>query len=165
MNSSRAWLLSLAALSALGAGVAVVDRYLVYSEVRRQLAERLAEVQTAWTMQSTPPELVAATKGHAQGQDLKALVQREISRHGIPVIYLNDSERELGKDVKERNVVTRALNVPHAKLVAFLGALEAQGAGAKVKELRLKPAKEQSGVYEEAESVLTYRWVVKGAPR
>ncbi len=87
---------------------------------------------------------------------LKSLVQEVAQKEGITVAFLSESERELGKGRREKQVLARVVQADHGKFVPFLARLEAEGGGAKVKEIHLKPSRTTTGVYEEAEIVLCH---------
>jgi len=148
--SARTW--NLTVLLALGAGAfAALERYSAYAPVQAQAELRQVQTEEAQRIGVAYPDAFGA---QAVPMPLKSTVQAAVARHGVSVTFLAESEKDLGKGLRERNVIARLVNVPQAKLVAFLADMEAQG-GARVKELQLKPAKDRSGSYEEAEAVVS----------
>ena len=132
---------ALSAWSALARGRERDQAVRALSEARRLLASRARDRSGA-----------GAQAGSEVG--LKALVESESASSGLALGFLSEAEKEAGKGRRERQVSARLLRTPHEKLVRFLAALEAKGAGAVVKELHLRPSKEDSGTYEDVE--LTY---------
>lgn len=158
MNAARKvpWVLLLAALAVTG--YAALDRYLAWQEAKVAADRQIEDLQAAHTAFARHPGAFGQGTDDPGARNLKALVQGAVARASVPVVFLSESERELGKGVVERSVTARAVNVAHGPWVRFLADLEA-GGSATVKELRLKPAQRQSGVYEEAETVVSMRWV------
>jgi len=137
-----------------------VFEYVSYTEARDSFNDRMERLQDAQAMASKHSQIFRTGTATVR-KDLKGLVQEVGAKNGISIIYLNETERDAGDMVRERNVVARAVNVPHAKLVTFLADLESRGNGARIKEIRLKPALDKSDVYQEAESVLAVRSVIE----
>lgn len=165
MKSTAGTFTSVAVASLLvSAVVFAVTRYFAYQESQETFTECLTNLQDAHGMAARHKDLFEANKLNAGRNDLKAIVQESGARNGVPLIYLNETERDSGDKVRERNVTARAVNVPHSKLVTFLVDLETRGGGARIKEIRLKPSADKAGVYQEAESVLAIRTVVETAP-
>lgn len=129
-----------------------VERYTAYLPVSAEAGLRQVQLEEAQRMATAYPD---AFGNRAEEVNLKATVQAAVARQGISVTYLSESEKDLGKNLREYSVLTRAVNVPHAKLVTFLAELEAKGGGAHIKEIHLKPSKSHSEVYEEAETVVS----------
>ncbi|MBI3828865.1 MAG: hypothetical protein HY291_05080 [Planctomycetes bacterium] len=152
MSRPRA-LPALSFILVLAAALFAVERYSVYAPLRAELTLRGAQIDEARRIAAAYPEAFGPKAASAAPANLKEIVQAAAARRSIPVTYLNESEKDLSKDVLETSVAARAVNVPHANLVAFLGDLESRGGGARIKEIRLKPAKEKSGQYDEAEIV------------
>lgn len=132
-----------------------VDRYLAFDQRRSEFTNRTAELQEAKTIYRQAPESFGGAVGPAEDRPLKPLVQAASNQNRIRLNYLSETEKELGKGVRERSVIARTTNVPHAALVAFLAEVEAKGGGARIKEIRLKPSPTQSGVYQDAECVVS----------
>lgn len=143
----------------IGAGIFAFERFMALDEARAAHALRMEELDEARHLVHSHPEAFGVNSAASAKTDLKGLVQQSSSRNGVVLMYLSETERDAGEKIKERNVVARAVNVPHAKLVAFLADLENRGGGARIKEIRLKPALDRSDVYQEAETVLALRWV------
>lgn len=137
----------------LAAALFAVERYSAYAPLRAERTLRAAQLDEARRIAAANPEPFGSKAASAPSAGLKEMVQAAAARHNIPVTYLNESEKDLAKGVRETAVAARAANVPHASLVAFLGDLEARGGGARIKEIRIKPAKDRGGQYEEAEIV------------
>ena len=155
----RAWAIIICLLCA-GSLALALDRYAAYAQGSSRLDATLESLAASRALRETHPLVFSTSQAAGSGKDrLKALVQDCGAKQGLGIAYLSEAEREVGKGAMERQVVCRAVGVPHDKLVKFLASLEAQGEGAKIKEIRLKPAKEKSGIYEEAEAVVAVRWL------
>ena len=148
----------LVALALIGAATFALDRYFALDAARSSLGEQMLQLERACQLARTHPQSLGTTANGAK-TDLKALVQQSSARQGIVLTHLSETEHEAGEKVKERTISARAANVPHTAMVAFLADLESRGGGARVKEIRLKPAVDNGGMYQEAESVLAVRWV------
>jgi hypothetical protein len=159
---SRSFLSVIVFAACIGAGGFAFNRYMAMDEAQSSHTSRLEDLDEARHLFQSRPEAFGVNAGTAAKSDLKGLVQQSSSRNGVVLMYLTETERDAGEKIKERNVVARAVNVPHAKLVAFLADLENRGGGARVKEIRLKPALDHSDVYQEAEAVLALRWINDG---
>jgi hypothetical protein len=149
----------------IAAGAFAFNRFMALEEAQAANALRMDELEEARHLVQSHPEAFGVNASAVAKSDLKGLVQQSSSRNGVVLMYLTETERDAGEKIKERNVVARAVNVPHAKLVAFLADLEKQGNGARIKEIRLKPATDRSDVYQEAETVLALRWVTESEPK
>ncbi|MCK6498651.1 MAG: hypothetical protein L6Q38_04135 [Nitrospira sp.] len=141
-------------LAAVSAAAFAVDRYLAFAKGEAELEERIAALQDAKEIYQQASGAFGAATAPTEDLPLKPLVQKAGAEAKVRLNYLSETEKDLGKGVHERSVVARTSDVPHATLVAFLAALEARGDGARIKELRLKPSKTQSGIYQDAECVL-----------
>lgn len=157
MNATQTGLRLLLLIALAGAGYAALDRYLAWQEVKVAADRQLEDLQAAQSAFARHPGAFAPGTDDPGARNLKALVQGAVARNNVPVVFLSESERELGRGVVERDVTARAVNVAHGPWVRFLADLEANGK-ATVKELRMKPAPRQNGVYEEAETVVSLRW-------
>ena len=135
-----------------------IDRYVFMTSAKAALAEKQEGLAKAKQLYSANPHLFGTSD--KSKIELKVLVQEASARTGVSLSFLTETEKEIGDGIKEKNVQCRAVNVPQAKLVSFLADLESRSGGARIKELRLKPAAEQSDVFQEAESVLAVRYVI-----
>jgi len=144
-------------VSVLVAVAFAADRYLAYRAAREERDASVAQLETALGLLKAHAEDfdANATKGKRVG--LKTLVQESGARSGVTLVYVTESEKEAGKGLRERSVTARMGAVRQEKLVAFLSDVEDRGGGAKVRELRLKPDKAQSGLYQAAECVVSLR--------
>ena len=137
------------------------SRYATYDAAQSQLEESRALLQEAQTLATNHPEAYGSNASRGAKLDLKQLVQESGAKNGISILYLSETERDAGESVRERNVLTRAVNVPHPQLIAFMADLEARGGGARIKEIRIKPKGDKADTYQEAEIVLAVRWLVE----
>jgi hypothetical protein len=160
----RAFHSMLPAIVAAGVAAALafaINRYVEMESLRSDLLESKEELAEAQHMVSAHPEAFDVDANSASKADLKALVQKSAARIGVPIAYLNETERDAGEKVRERDVYARAINVSHTSLIAFLADLEANGGGARIKEIHVKIAPDRSDMYLEAESILAIRWLVE----
>ena len=134
------------------------DRYLALATAQDGLSARMAELTEARQVVQANRDAFDGGVGVAGG-DLKSLVQQAGVRGGVRIAYLAEDDREVDPGIRDRNVIVRATNVPHGQWVRFLAELQGIGGG-RVKEIRVKPSKDQNGAYQEAEAVLTVRRVV-----
>jgi hypothetical protein len=136
-----------------------IERYGSMGEARAASTTAMEQVSKAQEMAWEHPEAYGVNANQGAKTDLKRMVQEAGARNGVSLLYLSETERDAGDSVRERNVMSRLVNVPHAKLVAFLADLESKGGGARIKEIRIKPALDRSDVYQEAEAILAIRWL------
>lgn len=115
----------------------------------------LRKLREARTLALRHPSVFRADTSLFGEVPLKALVQNTARKHGLRIAFLSEMEREAGKGVRERLVSARFSGSPHSKFVLFLLDLEKEGAGAKVKELHLRPSKDTSDVYQDGEIVFS----------
>ena len=164
---TKALLLPLLVVACLiGVSIFTVSRYAEYDAAQSQLEESRALIQEAQSLASNHPDAYGANASGGTKLDLKQLVQESAAGNGISILYLSETERDAGESIRERNVLTRAVNVPHQQLIAFMAELEARGGGARIKEIRIKPKGDKTDTYQEAEIVLAVRWLVeKPAPK
>jgi len=153
MNNSRlsSWTLIGMVLSA---GWFAADRGFSAFVRERERDQSLSKLIEARTLVTRHPEIFKED-GMRQGgnQPLKPLLQESGTKHGLLVGFLSESEKEAGKGKRESQVSARLIRTPHEKLVRFLADLETRGSGALVKEIHLRPSKEVSDTYEDAEIV------------
>lgn len=136
-----------------------VDRFLTFQQMRTELDSRTEELAETGRLIQAHSDVLGAKRTSASAA-LKSLVQQAGARNGIVLNNLGENERDIGEKLREHNVFSRMSNVPHTRLVAFLAELEAQGDGAKIKELRIMPDPIHSDNYKEVESTLSIRWSV-----
>jgi hypothetical protein len=136
------------------------ERYLKMAEAQEALDASILGLTEAQALSARHPEVFGAA-GDSQQVSLKPLVQETGARHGIALAFLTETEKESGDGIRERSVLCRAVNVEQGKLIKFLFDLEKNGQGARLRELRLKPAPERSDMFQEAEGVLTIRSLSK----
>jgi len=147
----------------VAAGAFAFHRYDTFRGIRRTRELVEAELEAAVHLARQQPRSFgreAPTIANPAG--LKTLAENLASRRSVTIGYLSESERELEKGHSERQVVIRVINVPHASLVRFLSELEEQGAGAKVKEIHLRPSRDLPETYEESEVVLSKVYTIAG---
>jgi hypothetical protein len=155
-SPSRGPVLFVVAIVLVAAAFAV-DRYLAYRAAREERDASVEQLGAALGMLKGHPEDFGNRAGSARRVGLKTLVQESGARSGVTLVYVTESEKEAGKGLRERSVTARMGAVRQEKLVAFLSDVEERGGGAKVRELRLKPDKAQSGLYQAAECVVSLR--------
>lgn len=155
MKSGGTLLAAVVALGLAGAGGYSVDRYLALDNLRAEHTLRVESLNEAAGLMERHTE---AFEQRSAPADLKTVVQQASARNKIALSHLSEVEREAGEKTRERNVYARLVDVPHAKLVAFLADLELNGRGARIKDIRLVPDASRSDYYKEAESTLCVRW-------
>lgn len=136
-----------------------VDRFAALDDARTASTLAQEQLASAQEMAHRHPEAFGLNANRGSSVDLKRLVQDSSARNGVSLLYLNETERDAGESIRERNVLARLVNVPHDKLVTLLADLETNGGGARIKEIRIKPSPARSDIYQEAEAVLTIRWI------
>jgi hypothetical protein len=141
-------------ISPVGAGWFALRSALAENEARSSRDLALEELRGARALASR--HIVGAGMPVSGPLVLKTFLQEMAQKQGIAVAFLSESERDLGKGRHERQVLARMVQADHARLVPFLGGLEAHGGGARLKELHLRPSKSDSAVYEEVEIVLSH---------
>lgn len=157
---------SLVVICLVGVSVFTGSRYAEFDAARAQLEESRELLQEARGLANNHPEAYGPNASGGTKLDLKQLVQESGAKNGISILYLSETERDAGESVRERNVLTRTVNVPHSQLIAFMADLEARGGGARIKEIRIKPKGDKADTYQEAEIVLAVRWLLeKPAPK
>ena len=154
MKSSRvlSWTLLVALLASAGF---LVDGALAANARLRTRDAALRKLREARALALRHPTVFRGESAPSQDVPLKALVQKSARKHGLRIAFLSEAEREAGKGVRERQVSVRFTGSPHSKFVLFLLELEEEGAGAKVKELHLRPSKDTSDVYQDGEIVFS----------
>lgn len=155
MKTSAAFWPTMLLLGVASSAFFAADRYLVQKELQGQLSDQYTQVQDSQNLAARHPKVFSQQQ--SQVSDLKTIVQSAGAKHGVAVVYLNETARESGDKMNERNVVVRAVNVAHPNFVRFLAEIEQLGRGAKLKDLRIKPSEERTNVYQEAEAILALR--------
>jgi len=153
---SPVFVLTFAAAALIATGGFALNRYAAARNARgaRESAQRDLEKAVkiaAEHPRSFGPEAVPAQTGAA----LKSLAQGLATSRGVTIGYLTENDREADKGRRERQVMIRLVSPGHQNLVLFLQDLESRGGGAKVKELHLRPSKDVTDAYEEAEVILS----------
>jgi hypothetical protein len=127
---------------------------------RDRFVARLSEAQA---LLARHPDIFRGGAGAPAGDlPLKTVLQDASTKHGLQLGFLSEADKEAGKGRREKQVSARLVRAPHEKIVPFLADLEALGAGSVVKELHLRPSKEQSDLYEEAEVVFSRAYTAPG---
>ena len=143
-------------LSFLGGGWFASEELLAARARLRERDQAIHSLSEAQILFARHPELFRGSGGLI-GSDvaLKTLLQESSTQHGLQLGFLTEADKEAGKGKRENQVSARLVRTPHAKLVPFLADLEARGAGAVIKELHLRPSKDVSRTYEDAEVVFS----------
>jgi hypothetical protein len=144
----------LAGLIALLAGGAAAERAAARHAARaaREAAHR--ELEDALLLARRHPQAFGFRAAAPGESSLKSAAQEAAARRGLVIGALSESEREIDAGRRERQVLVRLLDAPHAELVRYLADLEGAPGGARVKELHLRPSESRGGAYEEAEVVM-----------
>ena len=152
-TSGIAFVLSL--LVVLASGGFATDRFLVSRLVRQNRESAQRDLERAVFLISQHPGAFG-WKGERQDEgSLKTVAQESAARQGVTIGYLSENERDTEKGRRERQVIIRLANAPHPNLIHFLQELEHRGTGAWIKEIHVRPSRENSDSYEEAEIVLS----------
>jgi hypothetical protein len=150
MNRPRltSWTVILGLLGALwfGADAALGARLALRERDRSE-----EKVREAYQLGTRHSDLFSGALHSSGDVPMKTLVQEAATKEGIQIAFLTESDKDMGKGKKEKQISARFVRSPHAKLVSFFADIEARGGRAKVKELHLRPSKEQTDAYEEAE--------------
>lgn len=157
MSRGIAPVLVLALLAA--ASAFALNRYAEFDAARGDYSDAQDLLQEAERLAHSHPEAYGVNAKGGAKLDLKQLVQESGAKNGISLLYLSESERDAGESIRERNILSRIVNVSHPQLVSFMADLEARGGGARIKEIRIKPKADKADVYQEAEVVLAVRWL------
>lgn len=131
-----------------------LKKYLDFAAARAELTEKIGRLEDANAVY-LQNSLIFSNSVRPAAPELKLLVQSSSTRNGVLLSYLTEMDKDVGEKVREHNVICRAINVSQPKLVKFLAELEAQGGGAKIKELRLKPAADRFDCYQEVDVVIS----------
>ncbi len=145
--------LALAGTALAVAAAFAVERGLALQSAREARMAAYREIEDALRLAARH----SAAFGHrfqAAQVPLKSLAQEAAARRGLLIGALSESERELDRGRRERQVLVRVVDAPHELLVRFLDDLESGSAGATVKELHLRPSETRNAAYEEAEILL-----------
>ncbi|HEX7900580.1 MAG TPA: hypothetical protein VF950_22635 [Planctomycetota bacterium] len=153
MRKTAVYLSTSCLLLVAGAGFAI-ERGLAHSTTRAARSAAVTELAEALKLAAKHPGAFGAA-GLAPGESaLKALAQDMATQRGLSIGFLSESEREAERGRQERQVIVRLVHPAHGSLVRFLGDLEAQGGGAKIKEIHVRPSTTRADHYEEAEVVV-----------
>jgi hypothetical protein len=143
-------------LSLLGGGWFATEEWLAAETRLRERDLAISTLSEARMLFARHPELFQGSGGFFGSEvALKALLQESSTQHGLQLGFLSEADKEAGKGKRERQVSARLVRAPHGSLIPFLADLEARGAGAVIKELHLRPSKDVSGTYEDAEVVFS----------
>lgn len=148
--------------SLLGSGWYAVESALssrLRSAERDRFVGRLSEAQA---LLDRHPDLFRGISVSAGDLPLKTILQDSSTKHGLQLGFLTEADKEAGKGRREKQVSARLVGAPHEKLVPFLAELEARGGGSVVREIHLRPSKDQTALYEEAEVVFARVYAVPG---
>jgi hypothetical protein len=149
-------------LSFLGSGWYAAESIL---SCRLQSGERdrfVAKLAEAEALLARHPDIFTRNAVATGDLPLKSILQDSSTKHGLQLGFLTEAEKEAGKGRREKQVSARLVRASHDKFIPFLAELEARGTGAVVRELHLRPSKDQSAVYEEAEVVFTRVYSASG---
>lgn len=143
-------------LSLLGGGWFASEELLATRARLRERDQAIRSLSEAQILFARHPELFRGSGGLTSSEvALKTLLQEASTQHGLQLGFLTEADKEAGKGKREKQVSARLVRTPHEKLVPFLADLEARGAGAVIKELHLRPSKDVSRTYEDAEVVFS----------
>jgi hypothetical protein len=156
--------LALAALALLGSALLAADRFSSAQATRERREEAARDLARAMELSNRHPRAFGAQASAESDSALKTLVQESAKNRGVTIGFLSESERDAEKGRRERQVLVRLVNADHRNVVFYLQDLEEHGSGAKVKELHLRPSRDQVDAYEEAELVLSKVIVREGKP-
>ena len=152
MKASRilTWVL---VLGLLGSSWYAIEGSLRYQRQAELYQGHVGKLAQAVAMAARHPSLFEEGDRSAGEGSLKNLVKNIAREKGLEIAFLSENEKEAGKGKRERQVTARLVRAPHEKLVRFLAELEELGSGAKVKELHLRPSKETTDTYQDAEVI------------
>ena len=151
------FVLTLIALAVAAAGGFAADRYSAARTAREERDEAQRALEKAVRLaaehpRAFGPHAVAPSSGES---GLKTLAQEFATSRNVTIGYLTESERESEKGRRERQMIIRLVNAGHPNLILFLQDLENRGGGAKVREIHVRPSREITDAYEEAEIVVS----------
>jgi hypothetical protein len=157
--------LIIALLAIATAGFFALDRYRTWKIFRARSEALQGQLQKAVKLVQEHPRAFGSRGGThaADTASLKNFAQETSTKLNITLGYLSENERVAGKGGRERQVIVRLVNAGHSNLVRFLEEMERVG-GARVKELHLRPSREISDGYEEAEIVFSKISAPEGPP-
>ena len=144
----------------LGAGLIaaswfLADRFFAAESVTAKRDRVVAELCEAQALAFRFPHAFGGNDPADTNRPLKGLVQESGRKRSIRIAFLSETEKEVGKGHRERQVSIRVVGAGHSNLVFFLADLEREGAGARVKELHLRPSKKATDVYQDAEVIFS----------
>lgn len=148
--------LTLAALVVCAAAGYAADRYAAATVARVEREEAQQALKKAVGLAAEHPRAFGPNAAAPGGDSsLKALAQEAAASRNVSLGYLSESERDVEKGRRERQVLIRLINAGHPNVVLFLQDLETRGGGARVKELHVRPSREIPDAYEEVEIVVS----------
>jgi hypothetical protein len=136
------------------ATVFAVERAASAVLLERERTAAARDLAAAADLAKRHPRLFERASGTESDTSLKAFVQESAAKREVTIGFLSESEREMERGRRELQVLVRLTQARHGNLVRFLGDVEEEGAGARVREIHVRPSREDSQVYEEAEIVL-----------
>jgi hypothetical protein len=151
-------------VAVLAAGGFAWNRWTKVGEMRESASRREEDLRRAVRLACDRPELFGERGSSLNLKPLKALVQEAAAQCQVAIGFVSESEREVERDRQERQVMLRLVGTAHGNLVRFLGHLEKEGGGARLRELHLRPSKEVTDLYDEAEIVLVKALLSGGKP-
>ncbi len=153
MSRTTAYL-ALAASFLLGGAVFAIERSLALSQARESRETATRELEDALKLAARHPGAFGAGAAPAGESALKTLAQDLAAKRSLAIGFLSETDREAERGRRERQVIVRLVHPVHGNLVRFLGDLEAQGGGARIKEIHVRPSTSEADRYEEAEVVV-----------
>lgn len=154
MNKSLRPLLAVTVVLIAVVGFAV-ERFVALRALENQKKLLQAELDGAAKLYSEYPAMFGTSGMRpAKSLPLKMLAQQVAKDRKVEIGSLSESQRQADRGVQEHLVHLRLTRVPHANLARLLGDIETLDPGARAKELHVRPSRETTGVYEEAEVVL-----------
>jgi hypothetical protein len=149
-----ALVLTVSALAVATAGFFAVDRGMTAMGAEQEWEYAQRDLGEALRLAARHPRMFGPTALPTSGSPLKSLAQDSATACGVTIGFLSENEREREKGRREVQVVLRLVSAPHGNLVRFLRDLEERGTGARIREIHVRPSRENSESYEEVEIVL-----------
>jgi hypothetical protein len=142
-------------IAVLASGTFVLNRCEASRHVHEDKDSARNNLQHALSLIAQHPGSFGWKGESSIGESLKAVAQESAARQGVTIGYLAENEHDTDKGRRERQVIIRLTNASHSNLVHFLQDLERRGTGAWIKEIHVRPSREISEAYEEAEIVVS----------